>query len=322
MSEDFTTKTNKWRFFNKVYKKNSLREDRDTERIQIMSMRMQNFIRRFLVPCMAVMITLSLCSGVLAESYSASIIRLLNYEGDVYIIDDKGNYSFLMKNMRFSNGESLSTSAGSMASVGLDSSKILTLDAMTQVLFEKIKNNMKLTLTSGRLLLDVQEKLDENETFDIQTSTMVIGIRGTVVHVTSFDGTEEEINQQLMESNPTFKELLLKMLPDSVNGNISQLIVLEGTAVATYQDENGILQTIEVNAGEKITLLDRNQDDRVDADVAVIQAEKEDLGEDAVDFIKENPDLLEKVTNASEILKDDTDDESAVPKLTEPAESQ
>ena len=322
VSEDFTTKTNKWRFFNEVYK-NNLREDRNTERIQIMSMRMQNFIRRFLVTGMAVMITLSLCTGVLAESYSASIMRLLNYEGDVYIIDEKGNYSFLMENMRFGNGESLSTSAGSMASVGLDSSKILTLDAMTQVLFEKIKNNMKLTLTSGRLLLDVQEKLDENETFDIQTSTMVVGIRGTVVHVTSFDGTEEEINQQLMESNPTFKELLLKMLPDSVqHGNISQLIVLEGTAVATYQDENGILQTIEVNAGEKITLLDRNQDDRVDADVAVIKAAKEDLGEDTVDFIKENPDLLEKVTNASEILKDDKDDESAAPKLTEPAESQ
>jgi hypothetical protein len=175
-----------------------------------------------------------------------------------------------MENMRFNNGESLSTSKGSMASVGLDSSKILTLDAMTQVLFETVKNQMKLTLASGRLLLDVQEKLDENQSLDIETSTMVVGIRGTVVHVTSFDGTEEEMNRRLMEANPTFQELLLKMLPDSIDGNISQLVVLEGTASATYRDENGVSRTIEVKAGEKITLVDRNQDERVDGTVAVM----------------------------------------------------
>ena len=252
-----------------------------------------------------VLIMLSMCTGVLAESYSANIMRLLNYEGEVYIIDEKGNYSFLMENMRFNDGESLSTSAGSMASVGLDSSKILTLDSMTQVMFEIVKNYMKLTLTSGRLLLDVQEKLSENETFDIQTSTMVVGIRGTVVHITSYDGAEDEINKMLEECNHTFQELLLKILPENITGNVSQLIVLEGTAVVTYQDEKGILRTIEVNAGEKITLVDENRDDRVDGNVAVMQAVRDDLGEDTVDFIEGNPDLFDKVNNASEILADD-----------------
>ena len=229
-----------------------------------MSITMHKYLHRFLVTGMTAILTLSICAGVAAESYTANIMRLLNYEGDVFIVDENGEYSFLMENMRFNNGESLSTSKGSMASVGLDSSKILTLDAMTQVLFETVKNQMKLTLASGRLLLDVQEKLDENQSLDIETSTMVVGIRGTVVHVTSFDGTEEEMNRRLMEANPTFQELLLKMLPDSIDGNISQLVVLEGTASATYRDENGVSRTIEVNAGEKITLVDRNQDDRVD----------------------------------------------------------
>jgi hypothetical protein len=240
-------------------------------------------------------------------------MRLLNYEGDVFIVDENGEYSFLMENMRFNNGESLSTSKGSMASVGLDSSKILTLDAMTQVLFETVKNQMKLTLASGRLLLDVQEKLDENQSLDIETSTMVVGIRGTVVHVTSFDGSEDDINRQLLEANPTFQELLLKMLPDNIDGNISQLVVLEGTAEVTYQDENGVSRTILVNAGEKITLVDRNQDDRVDETVAVMPAEKEDLGEATVDFIKGNPKLFDKVAGASEILADDAEDHPETP---------
>ena len=93
----------------------------------------------------------------------------------------------------------------------------------------------------------------------------------------------------------SFQELLLKMLPDSIDGNISQLVVLEGTASATFRDENGVSRTIEVKAGEKITLVDRNQDERVDGTVAVMQAEKEDLGEATVDFIKGNPKLFDKV---------------------------
>ena len=290
-----------------------IRKEEDTERGRIMSIRMHKYLHRFLVTGMTAIITLSICAGVAAESYTANIMRLLNYEGDVFIVDENGEYSFLMENMRFNNGESLSTSKGSMASVGLDSSKILTLDAMTQVLFETVKNQMKLTLASGRLLLDVQEKLDENQSLDIETSTMVVGIRGTVVHVTSFDGTEEEMNRRLMEANPTFQELLLKMLPDSIDGNISQLVVLEGTASATFRDENGVSRTIEVKAGEKITLVDRNQDERVDGTVAVMQAEKEDLGEATVDFIKGNPKLFDKVTGASEILADDAEDHPETP---------
>ena len=290
-----------------------IRKEEDTERGRIMSIRMHKYLHRFLVTGMTAIITLSICAGVAAESYTANIMRLLNYEGDVFIVDENGEYSFLMENMRFNNGESLSTSEGSMASVGLDSSKILTLDAMTQVLFETVKNQMKLTLASGRLLLDVQEKLDENQSLDIETSTMVVGIRGTVVHVTSFDGTEEEMNRRLMEANPTFQELLLKMLPDSIDGNISQLVVLEGTASATYRDENGVSRTIEVKAGEKITLVDRNQDERVDGTVAVMQAEKEDLGEATVDFIKGNPKLFDKVAGASEILADDAEDHPETP---------
>ena len=290
-----------------------IRKEEDTERGRIMSIRMHKYLLRFLVTGMTAILTLSICAGVAAESYTANIMRLLNYEGDVFIVDENGEYSFLMENMRFNNGESLSTSKGSMASVGLDSSKILTLDAMTQVLFETVKNQMKLTLASGRLLLDVQEKLDENQSLDIETSTMVVGIRGTVVHVTSFDGTEEEMNRRLMEANPTFQELLLKMLPDSIDGNISQLVVLEGTASATFRDENGVSRTIEVKAGEKITLVDRNQDERVDGTVAVMQAEKEDLGEATVDFIKGNPKLFDKVAGASEILADDAEDHPETP---------
>ena len=42
---------------------------------------------------------------------------------------------------------------------------------------------MKLSLAEGSFLLDVSEKLNKDESLDIRTSTMAVGIRGTVVLV-------------------------------------------------------------------------------------------------------------------------------------------
>ena len=264
-------------------------------------MKKNEIIHRWIALAMIVALMLNIWSAALAESYSANVMRLLNYEGEVYILDADGNARFLMENVRFNSGESLSTGAKAMASVSLDAAKILTLDSMTQVTFAKENNRMTLTLSSGRLLLDVQEKLDENESFDIQTSTMTVGIRGTVVYLTSFDGSEEEINKALLESNESFRELLNRTLPNGYSGNFSQLVVLEGTAVATYQDTNGQAQSVSVHAGEKITVVDDHREE-----AAVSQAMGHDLGSDMVEFIQNDPVLAGKVEEASDILKTET----------------
>ena len=264
-------------------------------------MKKKGTFRRYFAMAAIVLLMLSICAAALAESYSAGVMRLLNYEGEVHILDAAGNSRFIMENVRFNSGESLNTGAGAMASVGLDAAKILTLDSMTQVTFTKESNRMTLALASGRLLLDVQEKLDENESFDIQTSTMTVGIRGTIVYLTSFDGSEEEINRQLLESNESFRELLNRTLPTDYTGNFSQLVVLEGTAVASYEDELGQKQSVSVHAGEKITVLDNMRDQ-----AAVTPAGSADLGTDMVNFIQSNPILAEKVEEASDILNAET----------------
>ena len=264
-------------------------------------MKKTGFRYRCLVILTAAVLLLSVCAAALAESYSANIMRLMNYEGEVYILDEDGNARFLMENIRFNSGESLNTGVGAMASVGLDASKILTLDAMTQVNFIQEKNHMTLKLASGRLLLDVQKKLDENESLDIQTSTMSVGIRGTVVYLTSFDGSEEEINKLLLESNENFRELLNQALPADFSGDFSQLVVLEGTAVASFRNDQGKLESVEVHAGEKLTVLDENKDSNADSSIKT-QATVSDLGDDTVEFIRNDPALSDRVEQASDIL--------------------
>lgn len=264
-------------------------------------MKKNEFIRRCSVLAMIVVLMLSLCPAVLAESHSDSVIQLQNCEGEVRILDADGNSRPISEDGRFDSGESLTTGENAMASISLDETKVLTLDAMTQVTFTKENHHITLKLSSGRLLLDVQQKLDENETFEIQTSNMTVGIRGTVVYLTSFDNSEEEINKALLESNETFRELLNRTLPNGYSGNFSQLVVLEGAAVATYGNADGKTQRAEVHAGEKITVMDNRRED-----AAVSQATGNDLGSDMVEFIKNDPVLSEKVNEASDILKSDS----------------
>ena len=76
-------------------------------------------------------------SSALGESYEATTMRLLRYDGSVEILDASGNARFVMENARFNSGESMQTGSASSASVGLDSTKIVTLDAETQVDFAK-----------------------------------------------------------------------------------------------------------------------------------------------------------------------------------------
>nr|MCR4883668.1 FecR family protein [Clostridiales bacterium] len=122
-------------------------------------------------------------SSALGESYEATTMRLLRYDGNVEILDASGSARFVMENARFNSGESMQTGSASSASVGLDSTKIVTLDAETQVDFAKEASHLQMTLRQGTLFLDVQEKLDENEVLDIQTTTMTVGIRGTIVFI-------------------------------------------------------------------------------------------------------------------------------------------
>lgn len=164
---------------------------------------------------------LLLCTAAGAESYSAGTMRLLRFQGEVGITDAAGSERFVMENTRFSSGETMRTGSGSNASVSLDASKIVSLDEATIVDFTQAGSALTLTLKKGTIFLDVSEKLDDNETFEIETSNMTIGIRGTIIYVTE-------------------------------HPELTVLGVLEGTAEATVKDGSG--KQIRVPAGQVLIL--------------------------------------------------------------------
>ena len=144
----------------------------------------------------AVVIAVAVVCIVFArKGYLATTMRLLRIEGTVNLEDSKGTSKPVIENLRFQSGDALNTGADGLASIGLDDTKIVTLDHNSRAEFKKKKNQLELNLTKGALFFNVTEKLRADETFEIKTSTMTAGIRGTsgVVYYDDKDALRETI---------------------------------------------------------------------------------------------------------------------------------
>ena len=277
---------------------------------------MKTLLSRRLLSIPAVLIfTVLFTANVMAETYTATTMRLLRCEGKVEIQDSSGKSSLVMENIRLNSGESLQTGAGSSASVGLDSAKIVTLDEKTKVEFTKQAKEMKLSLVEGSFLLDVSEKLNKDESLDIRTSTMAVGIRGTVVLVSTYplDEYQKKLSQKMSDAqtstaaDTSLSDLEEKIMQSSDGGGVvSVLGVLEGKVELVYQDESGKSTKLEVSGGQKATLLDANENDMVDIKPEVDKVTYADIFSAADREIQNDPDLQKRLRDADFEIPDNS----------------
>ncbi|MCR5399324.1 MAG: FecR family protein [Lachnospiraceae bacterium] len=129
--------------------------------------------------------------SVVNKSIKANTMRLLRRVGTVELRAD-GQLKTIVDNMRLASGNVLSTGDKSLASISLDETKIITIEEDSEAEFYKSGNKLELNLTKGKLFFDVRKALDENESLDIKSSTMVVGIRGTSGYVWCDPVTGEE----------------------------------------------------------------------------------------------------------------------------------
>ncbi len=194
----------------------------------------------------------------------ATTMRILRIEGEV-TLEDNGKPKTITNNLRLNSGNALSTAVKSLVSIGLDEVKIVTLDERSRAVFNQKGRQLDLELTDGSLFFEVQQPLEADETMDIRTSTMVVGIRGTSGWV-------------------------------SVDGEHEQLIVTDGTVhVIGTNPVTGEVKEIDVKSGQRITVYLYN-DRSVDSIMFVLEDVTErDLPEFLLERLRENRDLLEKV---------------------------
>ena len=202
------------------------------------------------------------------QGYYANTMRLLRIEGTVNIEDSKGGSKPVIDNIRFQSGDALNTGSDGLASVGLDDTKIVTLQNDSRAEFQKKMKKLELKLTKGALFFEVTEKLQSDESFEIKTSNMTAGIRGTSGYVFYDDDGREA------------------------------LVITDGKVIVNaYNPETGETKSVEVLAGQKIKvyLYSDSTDERDSVEFFLDNLEEDEIPGFCLRMLKENEKLLEKV---------------------------
>ncbi len=113
------------------------------------------------------------------QSAKATTMHLIKTSGDVGVSDQAGNTVELIENMGLYSGYQISTMDESRAWIDLDRVKLVKMDAGSEADIHKNGRELELVVNTGSLYFHITEPLEENETLNIRSSTMVVGIRGT-----------------------------------------------------------------------------------------------------------------------------------------------
>ena len=248
-----------------------IRTKRGSETEEGKAKKLKLFIPAGTVLILAVVLLIVL---VIGRRFRATTMKLLSFEGTVTLSDTHGR-DVAAEGKRLLDGNTLDTGKDSKAWVLLDDDRTVTLMEKSSAVFRQSGRDMVLSLEDGRLFFNISRPLEDEESFEIQTSTMVVGVRGTSGYVDSDE-----------------------------NGN-SVLYLTSGRVEVKGYDENGENpETARLHAGEKITVI--SGDDEVE--LIIEEITEADLPYDALLEILADKDLLDEVTGETgwdpEILKD------------------
>ena len=217
-----------------------------------------------LVAAILVVVVAIICAFYFSSKIRATTMRILRMEGEVSL-EENGKSKSVRENLRLNSGNALSTAVKSLVSIGLDETKIITLDELSRAVFSKAGRKLDLELTDGSLFFEVQKPLEDDEKLDIRTSTMIVGIRGTSGWV-------------------------------SVEGDHESMIVSDGHVhIIGTNHVTGEQKEIEVFAGQRISTYLYNDRDVDSIMFYLEQVTERDLPEFMLERLRENPELLDKV---------------------------
>ena len=136
--------------------------------------------KKIIIIALVLVVIVGIIVGLILRNNNiqATTMRILRYEGTVNLQED-GILKTIKENLRLKNGNVIETQAESLVAISLDDAKVVTLDEQSSADFNQSGKYLTLNLQRGSLYFDVQKPLADDENFDIATSTMVVGIRGT-----------------------------------------------------------------------------------------------------------------------------------------------
>ena len=169
---------------------------------------------------------------------TAATMHLVRAEGAVSVNDTDGASVALIENLGLYSGYGVATQAASYGWIDLDEAKLAKMDEDSEVEIVKSDKLLEIRVQSGGLFFNVTEPLAEDETMNIRTSTMLVGIRGTcgwvyveddsLMHVYLLRG-KVECSVLGGDSNALASEMLTA-------GQVARMTLSEGTASIIIED--------------------------------------------------------------------------------------
>jgi hypothetical protein len=231
-----------------------------------------------LIVAAVILVSLLAIGGLVFFLYSivmkASTMRLSDYDGDVILMSETGKVQELKQDLRIFGGSKLNTGKESKAWVLLDEERMVTLMERSTARFNQSGKSISLSLEKGDLFFNIARDLEEDESFDISVSTMIIGVRGTSGYVR-----------------------------ENENG-YPVLYMTSGKVLVYVEDpETGNTDQRKVKAGQKLTVI------ITDGEIEMIIEDIPEaaLPEDALFEIYSDEDLLEEVLEDTGWDKDTLD---------------
>ena len=181
-------------------------------------------------------IVLSLFAGSVpvqaAESVATGGMRLSRTQGTVAVFDTANKPQKAIDNMKLPNGYNVATSAGSYAWISLDDTKLVKMDALSNVKVASTGKNHVVDVTLGKAFFDISKNLEKDESLIIRTKSMVASIN---------KGTTAEISVE--NGNTTIVALDGKIdcvVADVVTGQLKSVEALAGKKVEVKPTASGI----------------------------------------------------------------------------------
>ena len=120
---------------------------------------------------------------------NAATMRLLHTEGSVRLSDEQGTPIPLQQEMRLFSGNAVDTEESSLARIGLDDVKLLTVGESSCAAVHQGGKKLSIDLERGIMYFSVSRPLRDDESFEISTANITLGIRGTSGFVSALSET-------------------------------------------------------------------------------------------------------------------------------------
>ena len=158
-----------------------------------------------------------------AEGTAAQGMRLSKAQGIVAVFDSVNKPQKAISNMKLLSGNNIATSASSYAWINLDDTKLVKMDALSNVKVASTGKNHVVDVTLGKAFFDISKDLEKDESLIIRTA-----------------GVAASINKG------TFAEISVE------NGNTT-IVALDGKIDCVVADvATGKLKSVEALAGKKV----------------------------------------------------------------------